>query len=76
MLSKLNLNNETKNVDIDLEINEGPRVYVNEINIAGNTRTVDKVIRREFSLTEGDAYNKFAIIILKTQLKRLISFQK
>ena len=32
-----------------LIINEGPRVYVNEINISGNTRTVDKVIRREFS---------------------------
>ena len=45
-------------VNIKIEVDEGPRVYVNEIDISGNTRTIDKVIRREFSLTEGDAYNK------------------
>ena len=41
-------------------LDEGPRVYVNKIDIVGNTRTIDKVIR-EFSLSEGDTYNKFAI---------------
>ena len=58
---RVSADNDSKLVNIVLEINEGPRVYVNEINIVGNTRTVDRVIRREFSLTEGDAYNKFAI---------------
>ena len=40
---------------------EGPRVYVERIDIVGNTRTKDKVIRREFRLAEGDAYNAEAI---------------
>ena len=48
-------------------INEGPG-DVNEINVTGNTRTVDRVLRREFSLTEGDAYNKFAINYSRIQL--------
>ena len=61
-------------VNINFEINEGPRVYVNKINISGNTRTVDKVIRREFSLTEGDAYNKFAINYSKDSIKALNFF--
>ena len=38
------------------DIQEGPRVYVERINISGNTRTLDKVIRREFRLAEGDAF--------------------
>ena len=45
----MSLNNDKKLVNIN-EVNEGPRVYVDKINITGNTRTVDKVIRREFSL--------------------------
>ena len=64
---KLITNSEKKLVNINFEINEGPRVYINKIDITGNTRTVDKVIRREFSLTEGDAYNKFAINYPKIQ---------
>lgn len=44
-------------IDITYEINEGPRVYVERINITGNVRTLDKVIRREFRLAEGDAFN-------------------
>ena len=39
-------------IDLDLIINEGPRVYVNSINIEGNTRTLDRVIRREVALSE------------------------
>ena len=37
------------------DVGEGPRVYVERIDIVGNTRTKDKVIRREFRLAEGDA---------------------
>ncbi len=66
-----------KNIlDIKLTINEGPRVYVNKINIDGNTRTIDKVIRREINLTEGDAYNKYAINYSKDSINALNFFQK
>ncbi|MFN4281974.1 MAG: outer membrane protein assembly factor BamA [Alphaproteobacteria bacterium] len=48
---------DNQKVDITYEINEGPRVFVERIDIIGNTRTQDRVIRREFRLIEGDAFN-------------------
>lgn len=48
---------ESRIIDITFEIQEAPRVYVERIDIGGNTRTVDEVIRREFLLVEGDAFN-------------------
>ena len=45
-------------VSLTFDATEGPRVYVERINITGNTRTEDKVIRREFRISEGDAYNQ------------------
>src|SRR4051812_13427911 len=50
-------NREARTVDLTFEINEAPRVYVERIEINGNTRTQDRVIRREFRLAEGDAFN-------------------
>ncbi len=44
-------------VDLVFDVAQGPRVYVERIDITGNTRTQDKVIRREFRLAEGDAFN-------------------
>lgn len=44
-------------IDVTYDVNEGERVYVERININGNVRTLDKVVRREFRLAEGDAYN-------------------
>ena len=61
-------------IDVELFINEGPRVYVDAINISGNTRTIDKVIRREMSLSEGDAYNKYAINASKDSIRALNFF--
>ena len=46
-----------KTIKIAFNVGEGPRVYVERIDIAGNVRTQDKVIRREFRLAEGDAFN-------------------
>lgn len=46
-----------RKVDVTYAITPGPRVYVNRINIEGNTRTRDYVIRREMRLNEGDAYS-------------------
>ena len=50
-------NREARTVDIAFEVDEGPRVYVERIDIVGNVRTLDEVIRREFRLVEGDAFN-------------------
>ena len=48
---------ENGSVDIDFKIKEGARVFINRIDITGNSRTLDKVIRREFRLNEGDPFN-------------------
>ena len=48
-------------VDLVFDISEGPRIFVERIDIQGNTRTKDKVIRREMQLAEGDAFNAAAI---------------
>lgn len=58
---RLDLNRETRTVDVTFDVNEGPRVYVEEININGNTQTLDYVIRREMRLVEGDAFNRVLI---------------
>jgi len=54
---RLNRDRESKTIDVTFEVNEGPRVFVERIDIGGNVRTVDEVIRREFRLVEGDAFN-------------------
>ncbi|MGF1631115.1 MAG: outer membrane protein assembly factor BamA [Kiloniellaceae bacterium] len=48
---------ENLTIDIDYDIQEGPKVFVERIDIEGNIRTLDRVIRREFRLVEGDAFN-------------------
>ena len=48
---------EKHSIELVFDVSEGPRVYVERIEITGNTRTMDKVIRREFRLAEGDAFN-------------------
>ncbi|MDP7456357.1 MAG: outer membrane protein assembly factor BamA, partial [Alphaproteobacteria bacterium] len=55
--TKAKRDSENHAIDINYIVNEGPRVYVDKINIFGNKRTLDKVIRREFKLVEGDAFN-------------------
>lgn len=53
---KVTQNKENRTVDVTFVINEGPRVFVQRIEIKGNTRTLDRVIRRQMKLSEGDAY--------------------
>jgi outer membrane protein insertion porin family len=53
-LSKVN--NEQKTLDITYEFEKGEKVYIDRINVSGNTRTRDKVVRRELKLAEGDLY--------------------
>lgn len=46
------------NVDLTFDVHEGARIYIDKINIVGNTQTLDRVIRRQMLVSEGDAYNK------------------
>lgn len=68
-------NFENGTVSIVLVIEEGPRVYVERINVRGNTRTKDYVIRREFDIAEGDAYNRALIDRAERRLKNLDYFK-
>lgn len=54
---RINRDRKARVINVTFEINEGPRVFVERIDIAGNVRTLDEVIRREFRLVEGDAFN-------------------
>ncbi len=66
----------TRTVSIAFSIDEGPRVYIERIVIKGNSRTRDYVIRREFELGEGDAYNKVLIDKAERRLNGLGFFKK
>jgi len=68
-------NFENHTVAINLVIDEGQRIYVERINIHGNTRTRDYVIRREFDLSEGDAYNRALVDRAERRLKNLDYFK-
>jgi outer membrane protein insertion porin family len=56
-------------------IDEGPRIYIERINVVGNLRTKDYVIRREFRLAEGDAYNPSMVDRAKKRLQALGFFK-
>jgi outer membrane protein insertion porin family len=62
-------------VDVTFDVKEGPRVYVDRIDIIGNTRTLDYVIRREMNVTEGDAYNRVLVDRSKNQIRALGFFK-
>jgi len=68
-------NFETKTINIVFVVEEGARAYIERINIRGNTRTRDYVIRREFDLSEGDAYNRALIDRAERRLKNLNYFK-
>ncbi|HEX4113032.1 MAG TPA: outer membrane protein assembly factor BamA [Stellaceae bacterium] len=61
---------------ISFTIKEGPHVYVERIDIHGNVRTLDKVIRREFRLVEGDAFNSTKLQRSEQRVKNLGYFKK
>ncbi len=67
---------EARIINIVYRIKEGPRVYIERININGNTRTLDKVVRREFRLVEGDAYNKVLINRSRARIRGLGFFSE
>jgi outer membrane protein insertion porin family len=66
---------KNKKIEVVFDIEQGQRVYVEKINVIGNTRTLDKVIRREFRLVEGDAYNRVLVDRSRTRIKGLGFFK-
>lgn len=68
-------NRDKKTIDVTFQVNEGPRVYVDRIDIVGNTQTLDYVIRREMNLTEGDAYNRALVDRSRNQVRALGFFK-
>jgi outer membrane protein insertion porin family len=68
-------NFDAHTVSVVFNVDEGPRTYIERINIRGNTRTRDYVIRREFDLSEGDAYNRALVDRAERRLKNLDYFK-
>ena len=68
-------NREKQTVDVTFEVNEGPRVFVDRIDVEGNVRTSDEVIRREFRLVEGDAFNPSKLRRSKQRIENLDFFE-
>lgn len=65
----------TRSISVSYIIDEGPRVYIERINISGNQRTKDHVIRREFRLAEGDAFNPQLVERAKKRLQNIGFFK-
>jgi outer membrane protein insertion porin family len=66
----------THQVALGFVVEDGPRVYIERINVRGNTRTRDYVIRRELDLGEGDAYNRVLVDRAERRLNGLGFFKK
>ena len=66
----------SRTIALSYLIDEGPRVYIERINVNGNLRTKDHVIRREFRLAEGDAFNPLLVDRAKKRLEALGFFKK
>jgi len=63
-------------VNVDFIISEGKKAFINDINISGNSRTLDRVIRREMTLIEGDPFNRNKINKSEQKIKNLGFFGK
>ena len=72
---RLDRDRDKQTIDVVFEINEGPRVFVERINIVGNVRTQDDVIRREFRLVEGDAFNSAKLRRSRQRIQNLDFFE-
>ena len=69
-------NRPEKKINVTFRVQEGPRVFVERIDIKGNVRTIDPVIRREMPLVEGDAFNTSKIRRARTRIQNLGFFEK
>jgi outer membrane protein insertion porin family len=67
---------EKRRVDITFEIEKGQKVYFERINIRGNSKTRDKVIRREMKIAEGELYSQTNLDISRRRINALGFFEK
>ncbi len=72
-ITKINENSRT--VDVSIEVDRGRKVYVGEITVIGNTRTLDNVIRREFRLKEGELFDSVKLRRSKQRINNLQFFE-
>jgi outer membrane protein insertion porin family len=72
---RLNRNEAGQTVDLTFELSEGPRVFVERIDIRGNSQTLDRVIRRQFRVVEGDAFNVREIRAAEQRIRALQYFE-
>ena len=68
-------NPKTHTVDVNFQVTEGPRVYIERIDIVGNSRTIDPVIRQKMLVAEGDAYNRVLVDRSKVSVRSLGFFK-
>jgi len=73
---EFNRDKDALTMSVTFKIADAPRVYVERIDINGNTNTKDKVIRREFRLAEGDAFNSFRVKRSRDRIQSLGFFQE
>jgi outer membrane protein insertion porin family len=69
-------NTETGTMDLEFRINEGQKAYIEKIEIRGNTKTKDRVIRRELSVSPGDVFDSVRVKRSKQRLEGLQYFDK
>lgn len=70
------INQEKKTVDITFDLEKGEKVYIDRINISGNNKTRDKVIRRELRLVEGELYSSTGLKTSKQRVNNLGFFEE
>ena len=73
---RISRNRDTKTVDMTFNLVEGPRVYIERIDIVGNTTTLDSIIRRELVLVEGDAFNRSLLDASRNRVRALRFFEE
>jgi outer membrane protein insertion porin family len=75
VIPKMQMHDDTKTTDIEYSFEKGHLAYFGEINVTGNTKTHDKVIRRELKIHEGELYNGTNLRVSKENVERLGYFQ-
>jgi outer membrane protein insertion porin family len=73
---RFNRDAENRKMNVTFVLREAPRVYVERVDVNGNTLTQDKVVRREFRIAEGDAFNSLAVQRTTARINSLAYFQE
>lgn len=71
VIPRVTRNTEARTIDLVFDVQDGERIFVERIDIVGNTSTLDRVVRREFNLVEGDVYDARSIARTEDRLRAL-----